>query len=251
MSTMNRAKMNWPIYSIAVAALACCLPRADAIDKTDIDVCVEQVKRGEGGEKLRWMQVAIESSARGASDDAKEQCINSLLRLSIAVLGTRDRSVDLSSRLGIWPDFDARAYGSKLPVFAGVDPAGISDPRVREAYRLALQSHREKLTKVVMEKQKIETAEALLRAAKRIMDGFNSKSAIEHARETVGKLASPDIAAEIAAIMFPSATSSADAKAPSVVPRHSKSASEDTSAPAPSTTNAPPPSVPRELSPSK
>lgn len=153
----------------------------------------------------------IELRNRRADDATKIQSLDSFIRLGVAILQTKDRSIDTNAKVGIWPSFDALAHGAKFPIFAGTDPASINDENLRNAYKDALIRHKEKLAKFSKEKRKDESASEAFAACKRLLLEMDTPEAHEQVRQSLAKLADdPWLKACITTALYPSVESKSE-----------------------------------------
>ncbi len=169
-----------------------------AISQADIEQAIIDLQAGSDLARADLVCNLIELGNRRADEVAKIQSLDSLIRLGAAVLKTRDRSIDTNAKVGIWPTFDALAHRAKFPIFAGTDPASITDANLRRAYEGALTRHKETLARFSTEKQKDEAASEAIAACKRLLTEMNTPKAEEQVRRSLAKLADdPWLAARV------------------------------------------------------
>lgn len=144
------------------------------------------------------IRALIELRCARAEDEVKLQGLESLIQLAAAVLATRDRTIDTTVNLGLWPEFDAQAYGHKLPIFAGTNPDTIEDAKVRDALKIALSKRLDAVTKLSGEKDKVEAVEGFLLAAKNLMEQINSPEAVARVNQVLSKLSADPWIGDIA-----------------------------------------------------
>jgi hypothetical protein len=174
------------------------------IDGSEIEQAITNLQSGGDLARADLVRNLIELGNRRADEPSKIQSIDSLIRLGAAVLSTRNRSVDTDAKIGIWPAFDAVAHGAKFPIFAGTDPASITDASLRKTYESALTQHKETLAVFSQEKQKDAMASESFAACKRLLDEIKSPRAVEQVKQSLAKLANdPWLADRITASIFP------------------------------------------------
>ena len=177
---------------------------ASPIDQAEIEQAITDLKAGSDLARADLVRNLIELGNRRADEAAKIQSLDSFIRLGAAVLKTRDRSIDTNAKVGIWPAFDALSHGAKFPVFAGTDPASITDANLRKAYEDALNRHKETLASFSKERQKDEAASEALTACKRLLMEMNTPKADEQVKQSLAKLADdPWLAARVTAAIYP------------------------------------------------
>lgn len=177
---------------------------APLIDASEIEQAITSLQNGGDLGRADLVRNLIELENRHADEPSKIQSLDSLIRIGAAVLSTRNRSVDTKAKIGIWPAFDALAHGAKFPIFAGTDPASITDARLRKAYEVALTQHKETLAVFSQEKQKDAVASESFAACKRLLDEIKSPRAVEQVKQSLAKLANdPWLADSITTSIFP------------------------------------------------
>ena len=181
---------------------------ASPIGQADIEQAITDLQAGSDLARADLVRNLIELGNRRADEATRIQSLDSFIRLGAAVLKTRDRSIDTNAKVGIWPTFDALAHGAKFPVFAGTDPASITDANLRKAYEDALTRHKETLASFSKERQKDEAASEALAACKRLLMEINAPKADERVKQSLAKLADdPWLAARVTAALYPPAES--------------------------------------------
>jgi hypothetical protein len=210
---VTHRKPNMRTSNILLLFLASCamlletplqIKAAPLIDASEVEQAITNLQNGGDLARSDLVRNLIELENRHADEPSKIRSLDSLIRLGAAVLSTRNRSVDTKSKIGIWPAFDALAYGAKFPIFAGTDPASITDARLRKAYEVALTKHKETLAVFSQEKQKDAVASESFAACKRLLNEIKSPRAVEQVKQSLAKLANdPWLADSITASIFP------------------------------------------------
>jgi len=124
--------------------------------------------------------MGMESYAERGDDSSKQLAITQAINLAATVLATRDVAVSTDTAITNWPRYDGTEFGG-LPVFSGVDPESIKDPRVKSRLLKELEDHRKLMHRLGIERQKEDAANYALEFVQRMIDAAKDKERVAKA----------------------------------------------------------------------
>ena len=133
----------------------------------------------------------VEGRAGKANDEVKSVFISQIIKLTAVALSKRDLTISENSRLPLWPDYSGTEYGGN-PLYAGVDPRSIEDPRIRDAYSKKLAEHQAKLRAQDVELNIISECNYCFRIASRVIELGQNKDKLRSEAEAAISLLQGD-----------------------------------------------------------
>ncbi|MBI5686536.1 MAG: hypothetical protein HZC54_15815 [Verrucomicrobia bacterium] len=172
-------------------SFALTLPAGAQLSSERYDELLKLHQKGER-KNLHALSISVmgmESYAERGGDASKQLAITQAINLAATVLATRDVTVSTKTRMSRLPDYDGTEFGGK-PLFSGVDPESIEDPRVKSRYIKALEDHEKLLARVNTEREKESAADYALEFVQRMVDAAKDKEkAAKTASDAIQSLA--------------------------------------------------------------
>ncbi len=159
-------------------ALLFCASFANAqLSIDDITALNARQKDGADPHEIAVALSGVERLLREGSEDVKLSGALQAIALATLIYRTHDTRVPTDGSVGRLPDFDATKLGGK-PIFLGADPNSIADPKIRMAYKEALERHEQLSTRVEAELHKLEEGDYCARVAFRVIESSENPAAL-------------------------------------------------------------------------